>query len=169
MNCKIESIRKTELRDIPAILDIYNVARKFMRETGNTGQWIDGYPSEQQLKRDIDAGGSYVITDETGKVCATFFFVVGEDPTYSVIEDGNWLDDAPYGVIHRIASDGTTHGVLRTTLDFCFTLVDNIRIDTHRDNKVMQKNLVDYGFGYCGIIHLANGDERLAYQLHRAN
>ena len=41
-----------------------------------------------------------------------------------------------------------------------------IRIDTHRDNKIMQHNLLKYGFTYCGIIYLANGDERLAYQKH---
>lgn len=49
-------------------------------------------------------------------------------------------------------------------LDYCFALCSNIRIDTHRDNKIMQHNLSKHGFTYCGIIYLANGDERLAYQ-----
>ena len=39
-----------------------------------------------------------------------------------------------------------------------------IRIDTYRDNQIMQHVIKKYGFGYCGIIFLANGDERLAYQ-----
>ena len=49
-------------------------------------------------------------------------------------------------------------------MDFCFSYDTNIRIDTHRDNKIMQHNIVKYGFTYCGIIYLLSGDERLAYQ-----
>jgi RimJ/RimL family protein N-acetyltransferase len=53
---------------------------------------------------------------------------------------------------------------MRDILDYCFTVTDNIRIDTHRDNQIMQHCLAKAGFSYCGIIHLLNGDERLAYQ-----
>jgi hypothetical protein len=28
----------------------------------------------------------------------------------------------------------------------------------------MQHNILKHGFTYCGIIHLASGDERLAFQ-----
>ena len=49
-------------------------------------------------------------------------------------------------------------------MEYLDTLTDNIRIDTHRDNKIMQHNLAKYGFEYCGIIHIASGAERLAYQ-----
>ena len=31
-------------------------------------------------------------------------------------------------------------------------------------NHIMQHNILKHGFTYCGIIHLANGDERRAYQ-----
>ena len=43
----------------------------------------------------------------------TFFFVYGKDiePTYADITDGKWLDDSPYGVVHRIAGDGKVKGV----------------------------------------------------------
>ena len=34
----------------------------------------------------------------------------------------------------------------------------NIRIDTHRDNKIMQHNILKQGFTYCGIIYLQSGD-----------
>ena len=43
-------------------------------------------------------------------------------------------------------------------------ICSNIRIDTHRDNRIMRHNIEKHGFAYCGIIYLANGDERLAYQ-----
>ena len=49
-------------------------------------------------------------------------------------------------------------------MNFCFSHDANIRIDTHKDNRIMQHNIEKHGFTYCGIIYLANGDERLAYQ-----
>ena len=56
------------------------------------------------------------------------------------------------------------HGVFRAIMDWCFSRDCNIRIDTHRDNRIMQHVILGYGFSYCGIIYLASGDERLAYQ-----
>ncbi|MBR1526072.1 MAG: hypothetical protein IJ640_05360 [Prevotella sp.] len=52
-------------------------------------------------------------------------------------------------------------------MDYCFGITDNIRIDTHRDNRIMQHLMQKEGFTYCGIIYLDNGDERLAYQKMR--
>lgn len=49
-------------------------------------------------------------------------------------------------------------------LDYGFSVADNIRIDTHRSNTLMQRALAHAGFSYRGIIFLPNGDERLAYQ-----
>ena len=31
-------------------------------------------------------------------------------------------------------------------------------------SAIMQHNIEKHGFTYCGIIYLASGDERLAYQ-----
>ena len=45
-----------------------------------------------------------------------------------------------------------------------FAIEDDGCIDTHRDNKIMQHNILKHGFTYCGIIYLLSGDERLAYQ-----
>ena len=77
---------------------------------------------------------------------------------------GGWLNEKPYGVIHRIASSGKVGGVFSACLEWCSRYVDNIRIDTHRDNRVMQELLLRHGFRRCGIIYLANGDERIAFQ-----
>lgn len=67
-------------------------------------------------------------------------------------------------VIHRIASYPQAHGIFSSIMEFCFSYDTNIRIDTHRDNKIMQHNNLKHGFTYCGIIYLLSGDERLAYQ-----
>ena len=44
---------------------------------------------------------------------------------------------------------------------------DTLRVDTHADNRVMQRTLIRMGFVYTGIIFCHNGTPRLAYQLDR--
>ena len=88
---------------------------------------------------------------------------MGEDPTYAVIENGAWLNDRPYGTIHRIGSDGKKSGVLRHAADFCLERTKDLRIDTHEDNKIMQALVESYGFKRCGIIHIDDGTPRIAY------
>ena len=78
---------------------------------------------------------------------------------------GQWVDDTlPYHVVHRIGSYPHIHGIFSAIIDWCFTHDRNIRIDTHRDNLIMQHNLLKHGFTYCGIIYLLSGSPRLAYQ-----
>ena len=163
------TIRTTTESDIPALLRIYEAARRFMRAQGNTMQWSDSYPSADTVRADMRRGGSYVCLDDSGEVAATFFFVVGDDPTYSVIHDGAWKNDLPYGVIHRIASNGSIKRLLHKVLDYCYTLTDVIRINTHRDNATMIAGLTAYGVEYCGIIHIASGAERKAFMMTKNN
>lgn len=156
-------LRKSTLQDIPVILQLVDEARQKMVAEGNIHQWSNGHPSREQFEEDVARGVSYVM-EEGGEVVATFALVEGPDPTYSIIYDGQWLNDRPYYVIHRIASGSKAHGVMRTALNYAFSLTDTVRIDTHADNHTMQRLLEKYGFVYCGIIHLKNGDLRLAYQ-----
>lgn len=101
--------------------------------------------------------------EEADRICGVFAFIIGADPTYERIDGGQWLNDRPYGTIHRIAGDGTVSGLLEKSLDFCFGLIDTVRIDTHEDNKIMQHVIKKNGFDYCGIIYSADGSPRLAY------
>ena len=48
--------------------------------------------------------------------------------------------------------------------EFYKSIQEAYQIDTHKDNIPMQRVLLRNGFVYCGIIHLENGDERIAYQ-----
>ena len=89
---------------------------------------------------------------------------ITEDLAEVDVEDGAWVNDTPYGVVHRIASAGTVKGAGFFCVQWAFRRCGNLRIDTHRDNTVMQNMLRKNGFSYCGIIHLENGDERLAFQ-----
>ena len=113
---------------------------------------------------DIKNGDCYCVVDDAGHVVGTFAFIVGKDPNYKEIRNGSWLNDRPYATIHRLASDGTCRGVADTCFRWCLARQENIRVDTHADNKILQRFLQKYGFSFCGIIRVANGTERLAFQ-----
>lgn len=159
------TIRKTIETDIPALMDVFNQARAIMRADGNFLQWPDeNYPNAEAVRLDISKGNSYVVLDSS-RVVGTFAFIPGTEPTYLKIFEGEWLDDTtPYATIHRIASTSDSHGVAETVFAWAWERCKNLRIDTHRDNHIMQHCISKAGFVYCGIIYLANGDERLAYQ-----
>jgi len=159
------TIRKAELRDMADIMKVVDAAKKIMRQSGNMHQWGEGYPSEAVITADIEENGGFVIEDDDGKIVGYFAFLSSPEPTYARIYEGKWLDDEqPYHVVHRIASYRDVHGIFSSIMDFCFSHDSNIRIDTHKDNHIMQHNIEKHGFTYCGIIYLANGDDRLAYQ-----
>ena len=157
-------IRKAEIESIDKIMETYATARLFMCRTGNENQWVDGYPSQELIAGNIRAGGLYVCLAEDEQLVGAFYYQVENDPTYAKIYDGAWLNDRPYGVVHRIASNGKQKGIGDACLSWCFDQCGNIRVDTHRDNIVMQRVLTRNGYRYCGIIYVANGTERLAYQ-----
>ena len=135
-----------------------------MREHGKADQWDDSYPSRELLEKDIAFGNSYIVEDDEKNLAATFAFIKGEDPTYYGIENGAWLNHEPYGTIHRLAGNPSCHGIASGCIGWCKSQIGNLRADTHEDNKIMQHLLEKNGFVRCGIIHLANGAPRIAYQ-----
>lgn len=156
-------IRKAMPEDIEAIMEIYSSAREFMAKTGNPNQWKNHKPQRALVEKDIETGRGFVCIHE-GKIIGVLAFIPGEDPTYKVIYDGKWASDEPYAVIHRIASSGEIKGTGTFMMKWAQRQSAHIRIDTHKDNKVMQNMLCKLGYTYCGIILLEDGDERLAYE-----
>lgn len=156
-------IRQALLSDLETILDIYDEARVFMGQNGNPSQWRNGYPSKGRVIDDIKENCLFVIQRES-KPCGVFFFKVGEDPTYRYIENGKWLSDTEYGVIHRIAGRTKEKGIFAEALEFCQGKITHLRIDTHKDNSIMQHALAKYGFTPCGTIYVADGTPRIAYE-----
>ena len=161
-------IRRSEIQDLDRIMEIYAYARKFMAEHGNPNQWGPTcWPPEDLIRRDIAAGCSYVCENGSGKIIGTFFFTQGPDiePTYREITDGAWLDGSPYGVVHRIATDGSEKGTGMFCLDWAYGQCGHLRIDTHGDNVVMQNLVKKAGFVHCGTIYVEEDDDpRLAYE-----
>ena len=111
----------------------------------------------------MENGNLYLIRDDEN-IYGAFAFIVGEDSTYKKIEQGEWLSDAEYGTIHRVASDGRIHGVMGMIVQFCSERIAHLRIDTHADNKIMQHLILKNGFKRCGIIYISDGSPRIAYE-----
>ncbi len=156
-------IRQTKPEELDKVMAIYAHARQFMAGHGNAGQWGTTKPGREEVAADIEQGHSYVCVEQ-GEIAAVFYYKEGVDPTYVKIYEGAWVNDAPYGVVHRIASAGKVKGAGSFCLNWAFQQCGNLKIDTHRDNTVMQNTLKKNGFVQCGIIYLEDGDERLAYQ-----
>ncbi len=157
------NIRNATINDLDEIMRIYKFAQEFMIRNGNPTQWGATYPNRDLIISDIKAGACKVIYDERG-IHGVFALSDGIDPTYIHIEAGAWLNDEPYLTIHRIASDGKVHGIFQYALSFCKKMSNNIRIDTHQDNLIMQRVIEKNGFLRCGIIHVDDGTSRIAYQ-----
>lgn len=155
-------IREARTEDIERILEIYDIAKVFMRQTGNPHQWNSRYPDQITLEEDIHKHQLFVM-EEDSIIYSVFAFIIGEDPTYKKIE-GAWLDHSIYGTIHRIASDGTMHQVFKKAVDFCSEKCAHLRADTHEDNKIMQKVILKNGFQETGIIYVEDGTPRIAYE-----
>ncbi|MBO5913556.1 MAG: N-acetyltransferase, partial [Clostridia bacterium] len=120
------------------------------------------------IKEDIELGRLYVVDCE-GLVEGVFLMESGPDETYLEIE-GQWLNDEPYYVIHRIASSGKVKGVVNAAVDFALQNTKNVRIDTHEKNLTMQKVLEKIGFKHCGTIYVfapwEGKSPRMAYHIN---
>lgn len=159
------TIEKAKIEDIDEIMNIYAYARSFMAEKGNPNQWGNTYPTKELIEADIKQQQLYVCVAD-GEISAVFMFKIGHDSSYDIIEDGNWKNQDEYGVIHRVASNGKVKGFAKICFDYCKAQISNLRIDTHLDNKIMQKALEKNGFEKCGIIYVRNKSPRIAYQYH---
>lgn len=159
-------IRKSKEEDFDRIMEIYEYAREFMARTGNPNQWgPNRWPPEEVVRQETASGHGYVC-EHWGKVVGAFAYYYGKEiePSYRVIEDGGWRKDSAYGVIHRLAGDGSVKGIARACLDWAYEESGHLRVDTHGDNKVMQGILGRLGFTHCGTIYVEQDeDPRLAY------
>ena len=162
-------IRPATAADLPALRPVFEAAKGIMRADGNAEQWsAPGFPPDDLLLRDIAREGGFVVesvipSEAKESIVAYFALLPSPEPTYDVI-DGAWLTDGPYGVIHRMASYPEVHGIFSTVIDYAASRYEHLRIDTHRDNRIMQHLIEKHGFTYCGIIWLEDGTERLAYE-----
>ena len=159
-------IRHSTEKDFSRMMEIYAYARQFMADHGNPNQWgPTNWPPEEVIHQDIAEGNSYVC-EHDGQVVGTFYFISGKDidPTYRVIEDGQWSSDEAYGVVHRLAGDGSVKGIGEFCLNWAYGQCGHLRVDTHSDNTVMQNLLEKLDFVRRGTIYVVEDNyHRFAY------
>jgi len=162
-------LRQAQHIDIEVIMPIIKEAQIALAKL-NIDQWQNGYPSKEIIENDINQGFGYVVECE-GEVIAYCAVVFNYEPTYTKIENGQWLSNGEFVVAHRIAikENCKGQGVATFLMHKIIALaseknIKSFKIDTHEGNIVMQKLLKKTGFEYCGIIYLENGDKRLAFE-----
>lgn len=162
-------LRKADLNDLNEIEQIILDAKERLKIAG-LDQWQGAYPNKDSIKEDIDNGYGYVLTHEHD-ISAYVACLYGEMPNYSLITDGKWINDnKEYISIHRFAvaqkylGQGIGSKFLKEiVLSYQSKGISDFRIDTHPQNKGMQKVITKNNFTYCGKVD-ADG-ERYAYQL----
>lgn len=141
-------------------------AKDYQKSLGFT-QWHSGYPTKKTIIDDIAQGIGYVFLDGQ-RVLGYCCIIIGEEPAYRQIE-GDWKTDRPYAVIHRMAFSKNARGkglskqAMNLIKEFCLSNgVYAIRVDTHKQNIVMQRVLNREGFKFCG--HVWFDGIKLAYE-----
>lgn len=161
-------VRMGTIGDAAASLEILDAARRFMRENGNATQWAGNYPALDDVLADIGHDAFMVCEDTgTGEIVATFCMQTRPEHTYTEIFEGAWIDQMPYGTIHRLASKYHGQGIGMHCLRWAQEHFGTLRIDTHADNKPMQAVLGRAGFVRCGIIYVEDGTPRIAFHWKR--
>ena len=162
------NIRPARESELPRLMELFDTARAYMRKNGNTVQWVNGYPSEDLIRQDIAQDRAFVV-EEDGVVEAVFCYLAGRhvEPTYAVVYGGAWPDDAPYGVIHRLASSGKLRGVMGLCADWALSRCPVLRVDTHESNATMRAAMARLGCAERGTIILGDETPRIAFQKRR--
>ena len=165
-------IRPSTIADLGALLSLFAEARATIATLG-IDQWQNGYPDRAVIEQDIRLGRSFTVTDG-GALCGTFVIVEDGEPTYDCIFEGHWPtgdDSRDYIAVHRVAVSVSRRGrgISTAIMDFARARAaelgrSSVRIDTHRGNVVMQNMLKKHGFLPVGVIYLADGAERIAFE-----
>jgi len=162
---------KATIADVPQIGALFEQGRAFLQAQG-IDQWQRKHsPRAAVAEADIAAGNGYVLRTPEGGIAAYAALIFGIDPGYVHI-DGSWLADLPYCAIHRVVTNAQYRGqgIAKQLLHHCHLTAkalgaQAVRIDTHADNKIMQRVILGSGYQYCGVIQTEAGDARNAYEM----
>lgn len=155
--------------DLLVAMAMIQDAKNFHKEIG-LDQWSDAYPATEDIEGDIAAGKGYFLCDGETKVGYLCLDSDGEDAYHDL--EGQWLtsDDAVYLVIHRLALSASYRGkgysssVFPLAEQFCKEKgIQSIRVDTHKDNQIMQHLIPKADFTYCGLVYYF-GSPRTAFE-----
>ncbi len=167
-------MRQATMADLDEIMTIIDGAKAQLAAAGSP-QWQDGYPNRDTLTRDLEAE-AVVVLMSNGRIAGTASLIVGVEPTYATVYDGEWAaPTAAYATIHRIAISRDFAGAHLGRIFFATILTHLyaqglrwVRLDTHRQNRAMQHLATTFGFSHRGTIRIDHGEDRdrLAYEVN---
>lgn len=167
------SCRPATEADLPRILEIREAARESLARSG-VDQWQGPYPAEEDFKRDLDCGESFVVMH--GSETAAFFTLsTRREPEYDAIRDGKWSENQEACILRRaaVAREYRGSGVSGAMMRFVGQQTLSwerrcIRAAVHRKNKPAQNMLRENGFRYRGNITVSSepghDPERLCFE-----
>ncbi|OAB27180.1 L-amino acid N-acyltransferase YncA [Flavobacterium fryxellicola] len=159
--------RKATLSEMAPIWNILQRAIQRRKEDGSN-QWQDGYPNPPVVQKDIEKGEGFVLLQgET--IIGYSAVVINNEPAYDQIE-GNWLTNADFVVMHRVAiseehlGKGLAKLMIKNIENFALSNgIYSIKADTNFDNSAMLKIFESLGYSYCGEVYF-RGSARKAYE-----
>ena len=166
-------IRFANYNDAYKIASIYEDAKELFSELGYF-QWKGEYPNINNAMHDIN-NNQILIIENDNDIISTLTIMYEIDHNYDNI-DGKWLNNNRYVSIHRNCTNKKYYHqgyMKRLFIEAEHVIkskgINNIRIDTHKNNIYMQNLLKSLGYKECGIITLLNRSDlddnlRIAYQ-----
>jgi len=161
------SFRKATSSEIPEIWDILQQAI-LRRKADGSEQWQDGYPNPEVVKKDVDSGQGYVLSDNDNIIGYTAI-LINNEPEYAKIK-GEWLSNDDFVVFHRVAlsenylGKGLAQKIFEYIEDFALSNnIYSVKADTNFDNLAMLKIFEKAGYTYCGKVYFRGG-ERKAFE-----
>lgn len=161
------SFRKATITEVPQIWAILKQAI-IRRKNDGSEQWQDGYPNPEVVKKDIDKGAGFVLTENENIVGYTAI-LINDEPEYKNIM-GEWLSNTDFVVFHRVAlsenhlGKGLAKKIFEYIEDFALNnKIYSVKADTNFDNLAMLKIFEKLGYQYCGKVYFRGG-ERLAFE-----
>ena len=158
-------------KELNLILNIISEAQESLKSY-NIDQWQNGYPNREVILEDIAKAQGYSVYLDNELIAYLVISFDGE-PDYDVLNNGTWLKDAKYAVIHRLCLSKKYKGqkLSKEILSLAHEYVlakgfSYIRIDTHEDNFIMHNLLINCGYHLAGEIVLGRDNTlRNAYDI----
>lgn len=167
MKLSKETVRIATKNDIPFIMEGIAQAKMQLR-SHQSGQWQFGEPSEKTIQHDVELQQYWVLIFENVLIggCALLF----HETAYDQLHKGQWLNNDPYGVIHRFYIHPKyqqkafgiklLHAIETKVLSLA---IHNVRIDTHERNIPMRKMLEKMHYQHVGEAWLFQAGMRFVY------
>ena len=162
-------IRLANLNDLVEIERLLIETRGYFKKA-KIPQWQGIYPAVEDFVTDIQREECYLALINQ-KVVGMIVISSQEELNYQAMVSGHWQSQGPYTVIHRLAVSQSARGagIGRQLMNFAETITlarqrQIIRVDTHELNRGMLALLEASRYQTAGVIKVADGSLRLAFE-----